>query len=256
MRALHTPGHRPEHTAFALVDTDDNMRISQVRALLAGQDWYDLRQYRLSPPFGLDMILVIGSSEPLFDELRPTFEDAADYLADLKRDNVNGDHHRIASWMLKRLIELCGWTRLIARNGRRPTETAQVVSCEGEPLPDAGELPAEAPVDAGQDVVIRGGPLVDRDRLVQRPLLGRDLLVVEDEQPSGEPGDRPAVEVAGPANDVLVERHHQPALAAAVVDTKPKQLGVRRKRVHRGRFSGSRGHAKGRDRRAGQPLFL
>ena len=32
--------------AFVLIDTDDNMRMSQVRALLAGQDWYDLRQYR------------------------------------------------------------------------------------------------------------------------------------------------------------------------------------------------------------------
>ena len=40
---------------FALNDTDDNMRMSQVRALLAGQDWYDLRQYRLNPPFGADM---------------------------------------------------------------------------------------------------------------------------------------------------------------------------------------------------------
>ena len=41
--------------AFALGDTDDNMRMSQVRALLAGQDWFDLRQYRLSPPVGADM---------------------------------------------------------------------------------------------------------------------------------------------------------------------------------------------------------
>src|SRR4051812_12444916 len=41
--------------AFALGDTDDNMRIMQVRALLAGQDWYDLRQYRLNPPFGADI---------------------------------------------------------------------------------------------------------------------------------------------------------------------------------------------------------
>ncbi|HEX8668426.1 MAG TPA: AcrB/AcrD/AcrF family protein [Allosphingosinicella sp.] len=40
---------------FALGDTDDNMRIMQVRALLAGQDWYDLRQYRLNPPFGADI---------------------------------------------------------------------------------------------------------------------------------------------------------------------------------------------------------
>jgi hypothetical protein len=29
---------------FALGDTDDNMRMMQVRALLHGQDWFDLRQ--------------------------------------------------------------------------------------------------------------------------------------------------------------------------------------------------------------------
>jgi hypothetical protein len=37
---------------FALGDTDDNLRMSQVRALLAGQGWFDLRQYRLDPPYG------------------------------------------------------------------------------------------------------------------------------------------------------------------------------------------------------------
>ena len=41
--------------AFWLIDTDDNLRMSQVRALLAGQDWYDLRQYRLNPPVGADI---------------------------------------------------------------------------------------------------------------------------------------------------------------------------------------------------------
>ena len=40
---------------FALGDTDDNMRMMQVRALLEGQGWYDLRQYRLNPPFGADI---------------------------------------------------------------------------------------------------------------------------------------------------------------------------------------------------------
>lgn len=40
---------------FALPDTDDNMRISQVRALLKGQEWYDLRQHRLYPPDGFNM---------------------------------------------------------------------------------------------------------------------------------------------------------------------------------------------------------
>src|SRR5690348_1420704 len=37
---------------FRLPDTDDNMRIMQVRALLHGQGWYDLRNYRMNPPFG------------------------------------------------------------------------------------------------------------------------------------------------------------------------------------------------------------
>lgn len=40
---------------FALPDTDDNMRIMQVRGLLAGQDWYDLRQYRMNPPDGANI---------------------------------------------------------------------------------------------------------------------------------------------------------------------------------------------------------
>ncbi len=40
---------------FNLADTDDNMRMMQVRALLGGQDWYDLRQYRMNPPLGADI---------------------------------------------------------------------------------------------------------------------------------------------------------------------------------------------------------
>ena len=40
---------------FALPDTDDNMRISQVRAWLGGQGWFDLRQYRLNPPAGANI---------------------------------------------------------------------------------------------------------------------------------------------------------------------------------------------------------
>ena len=40
---------------FSLPDTDDNMRMSQVRALLNGQGWYDLRQYKLNPPDGFDI---------------------------------------------------------------------------------------------------------------------------------------------------------------------------------------------------------
>jgi len=40
---------------FILSDTDDNMRMSQVRALLAGQDWFDLRQYKLNWPEGANI---------------------------------------------------------------------------------------------------------------------------------------------------------------------------------------------------------
>jgi hypothetical protein len=40
---------------FALPDTDDNIRMMQVRALIDGQGWYDLRQYRLNPPYGADI---------------------------------------------------------------------------------------------------------------------------------------------------------------------------------------------------------
>ena len=40
---------------FALGDTDDNMRIMQVRGLLHGQAWFDLRQYKLDPPHGANI---------------------------------------------------------------------------------------------------------------------------------------------------------------------------------------------------------
>lgn len=39
----------------ALPDTDDNLRLLQVRQWLAGQGWFDLRQYRLDPPLGADI---------------------------------------------------------------------------------------------------------------------------------------------------------------------------------------------------------
>ena len=40
---------------LALGDTDDNMRLMEVRAWLDGQGWYDLRQYRLNPPEGFNI---------------------------------------------------------------------------------------------------------------------------------------------------------------------------------------------------------
>jgi hypothetical protein len=37
---------------FALPDTDDNLRMAQVRAWLGGQGWFDLTQYRFDPAHG------------------------------------------------------------------------------------------------------------------------------------------------------------------------------------------------------------
>jgi hypothetical protein len=41
-------------TAHALLDTDDAMRLVQMRDFIAGQSWYDLHQARLNPPAGYD----------------------------------------------------------------------------------------------------------------------------------------------------------------------------------------------------------
>jgi positive regulator of sigma E activity len=38
--------------AFALPDTDDNLRLAQVRAWLGGQGWFDLAQHRFDPAHG------------------------------------------------------------------------------------------------------------------------------------------------------------------------------------------------------------
>jgi hypothetical protein len=38
--------------AFALPDTDDNLRLAQVRALIGGQGWYDLTQHRFDVAHG------------------------------------------------------------------------------------------------------------------------------------------------------------------------------------------------------------
>src|SRR5437660_777490 len=40
---------------FNLGDTDDNMRMMQVRGLLHGQGWFDLRNYRMNPPYGANI---------------------------------------------------------------------------------------------------------------------------------------------------------------------------------------------------------
>jgi hypothetical protein len=42
-------------TTGAFANTDDAMRLVEVRDWLAGQAWFDLHQYRLDPPGGVDM---------------------------------------------------------------------------------------------------------------------------------------------------------------------------------------------------------
>src|ERR1700730_3345255 len=41
-------------TALTLGDTDDAMRLVQLRDFLGGQGWFDLHQPRLGPPVGSD----------------------------------------------------------------------------------------------------------------------------------------------------------------------------------------------------------
>ena len=41
-------------TAETLLDTDDAMRLAQLRAWLGGQGWFDLHQARMQPPEGYD----------------------------------------------------------------------------------------------------------------------------------------------------------------------------------------------------------
>lgn len=44
------------HLVFAyLTDVDDTVRLIQVRALLEGQNWFDLTMYRIAPPDGVPM---------------------------------------------------------------------------------------------------------------------------------------------------------------------------------------------------------
>jgi hypothetical protein len=40
--------------------------------------------YEIAEPFGLEMIVAIATEEPLFEEVRPRFEPAEDYLPDLR----------------------------------------------------------------------------------------------------------------------------------------------------------------------------
>ena len=70
----------PAIVALDLSDTDDAMRMAQVRDLLAGQSWWDLKQYRVNPAGGgvlmhwsriVDAPLALGLLvlEPLFGQV-------------------------------------------------------------------------------------------------------------------------------------------------------------------------------------------
>lgn len=53
--ALRTLSQRLPTLADHLGDTDDALRLSNVRDLLAGQGWFDLVQWRIAPPDGLSL---------------------------------------------------------------------------------------------------------------------------------------------------------------------------------------------------------
>jgi hypothetical protein len=75
-KALATAGTVP-----LILDTDDAMRLTTVRDLLAGQGWFDLVQHRLNTPFGAMMhwsrLIDLPEAVLLFG-LRPVFGAAAD----------------------------------------------------------------------------------------------------------------------------------------------------------------------------------
>ncbi len=48
-------GYWPDIRANRMHDPDDMMRLQQVRDWLAGQNWFDVTQYRIDPPRGLPM---------------------------------------------------------------------------------------------------------------------------------------------------------------------------------------------------------
>ncbi len=71
-------------TVPLLSDTDDALRLVQVRDLLNGQGWFDLTQHRLNPPLGTEIHwsrLVDAPIAGLILLLRPFFGAAADIWA-------------------------------------------------------------------------------------------------------------------------------------------------------------------------------
>jgi hypothetical protein len=100
---------------FALGDTDDNMRMSQVRAWLQGQGWYDLRQYRLAAPRGADIHWSRLVDLPLA---------ALITVAKLFTTGANAERFAIAAAPLIPLLPLAGALALTARRLIHPAAFA------------------------------------------------------------------------------------------------------------------------------------
>jgi hypothetical protein len=99
-------------TAEMLGDTDDAMRLVQVRELLAGRSWFDLHEPRLQPPFGHDTHwsrLIDGGLAGLF------------ILFHAFTDTAQAEHLMRVVWPLLWLIPAMGGALLLAwRLGGRP----------------------------------------------------------------------------------------------------------------------------------------
>ncbi len=66
---------------FPNPDRPNNVMAAN-RAMRIG-DADDARQYLVVPPYGVDMVTIVASTEPLFSLLRPDVEQAADFASDL-----------------------------------------------------------------------------------------------------------------------------------------------------------------------------
>jgi hypothetical protein len=99
-------------TADMLGDTDDAMRLVQVRELLAGRGWFDLHEPRLQPPFGHDTHwsrLIDGGLAGLF------------VLFHMVADAAEAERLMRAAWPLLWLVPAMAGALLLAwRLGGRP----------------------------------------------------------------------------------------------------------------------------------------
>ena len=98
-------------TAETLFDTDDAMRLAQLRAWLGGQGWFDLHQARMQPPEGYDThwsrLIDAGLAGLLF-------------LFGLFTDGASAERLMRAWWPLLWLLPTIAGMAAIAWRDRRP----------------------------------------------------------------------------------------------------------------------------------------